>query len=325
MLRLRKLYTIEELEDLLHKHRNKYFYKFSFCKNIDAKSLVKEEIKSIHSLSKIGLLYGIYRSDNLIGFLLMYPSFWDSKILGINVGKLKFFLTTHVSSDFLDIFLKKILEDMRLINIKVLFFRIPVFQYFLLNYLCPKLLLTDILVTLCISSRDIAKYIENNTGTHALKFEHAEPKDLPILISLTTNAFLQSHYHNDPFIPYELAEKIFYEWIKNSVYGYADNIIIAKYKNNILGYLTCKINKIGEKRYGIIDLVAVDKRFRGRGIGTALVKRALKWFLPTVEYVFVGTQATNIPAIRMYEKVGFRTVSIEATFHLWYDNKLKRS
>jgi hypothetical protein len=44
---------------------------------------------------------------------------------------------------------------------------------------------------------------------------------------------------------------------------------------------------------------------------------ALKWFSSKVNSVYVGTQATNIPAVRLYETFGFKLVESEATFHIW--------
>ena len=69
--------------------------------------------------------------------------------------------------------------------------------------------------------------------------------------------------------------------------------------------------------YGIIDLVGVSEDYRGKGIGSLLVSKALKWFSNYTNSVYVGTQAANIPAIRLYEKMGFHQVFSEATLHLW--------
>ena len=122
---------------------------------------------------------------------------------------------------------------------------------------------------------------------------------------------------DSPNIEYEKAEKIYVRWIKNSIHGYVDKIFVIKENKKVLGYITCKLISISKKLYGLIDLIAVDKRFRGKGIGTYLIEGALKWFAARVKSVYVATQASNIEAIRLYEKHGFRMVNSEVTLHNW--------
>ena len=80
----------------------------------------------------------------------------------------------------------------------------------------------------------------------------------------------------------------------------------------------CKIDRVGNTlRFGVIDLVGVDPAFSGLGVGKDLVISALQWFKSRVESVYVGTQASNSRAVRLYERTGFLQANSEATLHLW--------
>lgn len=54
--------------------------------------------------------------------------------------------------------------------------------------------------------------------------------------------------------------------------------------------------------------ISVDQRWRGKGVGTALIRVMLDWARahPTLEKVTLGVYATNHAAIRLYERMGFR-------------------
>ena len=59
-------------------------------------------------------------------------------------------------------------------------------------------------------------------------------------------------------------------------------------------------------KYGTIDELFVKKEFRRKGIGSALLREAIKKlqnFKPRL--ILVGTEKTNKKAIRLYKKVGF--------------------
>ncbi len=60
---------------------------------------------------------------------------------------------------------------------------------------------------------------------------------------------------------------------------------------------------------GAIQNVAVLPGFRGRGLGHALVLKSLRGFRDAgLERVTLEVTAENAPAVRLYEKLGFRTV-----------------
>jgi len=201
-------------------------------------------------------------------------------------------------------------------NIQLIFTRINLNNIFLIQHLLSQnYFLADILISLNkIEERESVVDIKqpSNLIIEDVKMEYEEK-----LVDITRSAYIYSHYYTDTLIHFEKAEKIYIEWIKNSLRGYANKILVAKQNKHIVGYITCKVIPIGKSRYGLIDLIAVRKSYQQKDIGLHLILSALKWFSNHVRTVYVTTQAQNIAAIRLYEKTGFRIVSSEATLHHW--------
>ena len=132
--------------------------------------------------------------------------------------------------------------------------------------------------------------------------------------------FSIDRFHGDPKLPKAKSDKAYEEWVANSVHGLADAVIVARKQSKAIGFIMCKIDRVGNTlRFGVIDLVGVDPAFSGLGVGKDLVISALQWFKSRVESVYVGTQASNSRAVRLYERTGFLQANSEATLHLWSD------
>jgi len=146
----------------------------------------------------------------------------------------------------------------------------------------------------------------------------ARRNDAKALIKLGGSVFTIDRFHADPHIPSKASDQLYSKWVANSLRGLADVVLVARVHEEIAGFITCKLHQINEDcKYGVIDLVAVSPSYRGKGIGSHLVRSALDWFRPRVPTVYVGTQGANLGAIRLYEKSGFSHVCSEATLHLW--------
>jgi len=83
-------------------------------------------------------------------------------------------------------------------------------------------------------------------------------------------------------------------------------LFVAEDHKKIVGFILSHLISYGDFKYGSIDEFFVKKESRGKGIGTALLKRTineLKKLKPNV--ILVGTEKSNKDAIRLYKKVGF--------------------
>jgi ribosomal protein S18 acetylase RimI-like enzyme len=151
-----------------------------------------------------------------------------------------------------------------------------------------------------------------------VKIDEASVQDEAVLGKIAEKIFKTDHFHSDPFLSTFKSNELYVRWTVNSLHGMADTVLVARKGATVLGFITCKICHLSQNYvYGDIDLVGVLDESRGKGSGTLLVSEALKWFRKKVPSVYVGTQAGNLRAMRLYSKLGFKPVYSEATMHLW--------
>ena len=143
----------------------------------------------------------------------------------------------------------------------------------------------------------------------SIRFAHLNNKDQ--VVALARNNFTFSRFHMDDEILYLLANKIKAEWASNFFAGKrGDKMVVALIDNVVVGFLLL----LASMETLIIDLIAVDKNQRGKGIASKMityVQNHQKGF----SLIKVGTQLANIPSIRLYEKMGFRICSSSYVFH----------
>lgn len=80
--------------------------------------------------------------------------------------------------------------------------------------------------------------------------------------------------------------------------------------NSLMGVIICKLEHHASHspptHRGYIAMLAVSSAFRGHGIATALVKMAIDAMAErNADEIVLETEETNIPAMRLYERLGF--------------------
>ena len=74
-----------------------------------------------------------------------------------------------------------------------------------------------------------------------------------------------------------------------------------------------------DPRNGVIGLFAVASEARGAGLGSGLLRQALRWFRAQgAENVVAVTQGANLGAVRTYERSGFVAQNVQLWFHRWF-------
>jgi dTDP-4-amino-4,6-dideoxy-D-galactose acyltransferase len=139
--------------------------------------------------------------------------------------------------------------------------------------------------------------------------------DLPVLEDIAGEAHLNTRFARDARFPRERVAELYRTWIRKECAGAADQVLVVEAEGAPAGYVTCQR---GDGGPGKISLIAVRKADRRRGAGTALLRAALEWFgTQGVDRVSVVTQGHDVAAMRLYERTGFLTASVELWFHLW--------
>lgn len=135
-----------------------------------------------------------------------------------------------------------------------------------------------------------------------------------LVMNIAKKSFKHSRFFNDPNILETLAGDIYLHWTKNSFKRKDKYFVVHRIKKKVTGYIVFSI----DSGYATIELIAVDGKYEGRGIGKGLI-RSLESFLMGMEIkkVKVGTQINNIGALQFYNIVGFRYVNCSSIYHVW--------
>ncbi|MEM3640333.1 MAG: ribosomal protein S18-alanine N-acetyltransferase [Candidatus Bathyarchaeia archaeon] len=104
---------------------------------------------------------------------------------------------------------------------------------------------------------------------------------------------------------------------------FPETFIVAEENGEVVGYIMCRI-EMGLSNFGFsgfikkghIVSVAVMPNYRGKGIGQALINKAMEGMrLYDAKQCFLEVRVTNMPAINLYKKLGFQ---ITRTIHGYY-------
>ena len=80
--------------------------------------------------------------------------------------------------------------------------------------------------------------------------------------------------------------------------------------SSLIGVIICKLEPHASHSpptlRGYIAMLAVSAAYRGHGVATALVKKAIDAMTQrNADEIVLETEETNIPAMRLYERLGF--------------------
>lgn len=100
--------------------------------------------------------------------------------------------------------------------------------------------------------------------------------------------------------------------------------LVALAEGKIVGYNMCRMEygighiKRGIVKQGHVVSVAVLPEFRRRGIGTALMVKAMNYMREKygAGEVYLEVRVSNEPAVRLYEKLGFKKVKILRRYYM---------
>ena len=108
----------------------------------------------------------------------------------------------------------------------------------------------------------------------------------------------------------ELYKKWLDESIKKNI---ADYVLVANYKTKIVGFVSLKLDSLGN---GQIGLIAVNSDFQGRRIASNLIK-ACEEQIGVGQFLKVPTQEANTKAVKLYYKNNFEIVEKSFVYHYW--------
>ena len=136
------------------------------------------------------------------------------------------------------------------------------------------------------------------------------------LLLISDNNIINTRFYNDSNFETNLVKKMYQIWIKNSCIDPFTTVVIAEYKNRIVGFITFSN---GFEGFSTIGLVAIDKDYQRLGIGANIMNECIKLCIKGGKStIAVVTQLNNHSAVKFYESFGFKAVRESNWYHKWY-------
>jgi ribosomal protein S18 acetylase RimI-like enzyme len=144
----------------------------------------------------------------------------------------------------------------------------------------------------------------------------ARPQDESAVLEIAESCFRYSRFHLDPLIEKRKADRIKRSWMQSYFDGArGESVLVARQGSQIVGFLgVLSASQVGQSCH-VIDLLGVHPDHQGCGVGDRLTKAFLDRASHAVSLVRVGTQAANVPSVRLYEKNGFRLAESTYVLH----------
>ena len=141
----------------------------------------------------------------------------------------------------------------------------------------------------------------------------AQDEDRNFVEDIAQKSFYHDRFHQDPKIDNSVADEIKRQWAGNFFLGKrGDAMIVATFNNQPVAFLLLLLTK----KHSVIDLIAVSRDHRKKGLSKQMINYALKNFSANTRWL-VGTQSTNIPSVRLYESLGFQNIGSQHVLH-WH-------
>jgi dTDP-4-amino-4,6-dideoxy-D-galactose acyltransferase len=134
----------------------------------------------------------------------------------------------------------------------------------------------------------------------------AEQRDKARVLEIASTSFKFSRFHRDPLIGRQTANQIKRLWAENCLNGVRGTEVLVAGIDEAVGFLAVMLAGEPHAPTAVIDLVAVDEREQGRGVGSALVREFVRRWQTRAATLVVGTQLSNTGSLRLYEACGFR-------------------
>ncbi len=143
--------------------------------------------------------------------------------------------------------------------------------------------------------------------------------DIVALECIAASCFTDSRFSADSRFPRTLVSALYRVWIRQSVEGQADMVLVLENAGRAAGFIT---GKLLDERTGQIPLAGLDAAVQGHGLAQALYAEALRWFASQgIDAVTYVTQARNIRAQRVIQRLDFLSRSTHLWYHKWFDRR----
>ncbi len=271
------------------------------------------------------LVFADTSGEDIRALAALSPRTWDSDVLGVSVASV-----SHLYGDRAEPkqdLLCEIIKHAASEGTRVLTARVASHDFTSIHALenvgfrLMDCMLVQVLDTRQGKDADKGQSIENSGWLEIVPQRSLEPSLQREVARLCEHSFHHARVYRDPRFTSQ-QKSMFYERLAARLQQSEDSIGFAAISGNrvcgfVIGAPDNELGELLEDGLGYLWLVAVADARAREGIGTRLVSRFVNGMAGESTLIEVGTQVTNVAAINLYAKCGFRTVTSLATVHLW--------
>jgi len=157
-----------------------------------------------------------------------------------------------------------------------------------------------------VFQNSVCKNISNNNDSYL---------EVDNILRIASTSFKHDRFHKDLNIEEYRADGIKEQWAYNCLFEKrADNCFTTFLDNGDLAGFLFSIKKYdGMVTEAVIDLMAVDKKYRRKLHGKILLRRFMEHYSGSI--LRVGTQIDNIASLNLYFSQGFKVENIQYILH----------
>ncbi len=253
---------------------------------------------------------------------------WESKILGRRMSTLRVLNVDHHSADrdaYFDCLIKAALDAGGQNGTEFLLCKVSGPDNDKASALIKNgFELMDTLIDfVCALPKERSPGLQQKTIQGGFELRLATAADVNSLAEIARASFANhfGRFHSDRRIGREQATRIYEEWIRSCASGWADWIILAVKDARIAGYSAWKKPSALDLRNNIrlahYSIAGIHPDFFGKGLFTTLTQTGMEMMQGHALWIEGPTHTDNHPVQRAYEKLGWKRVGTQTSFHKW--------
>lgn len=320
---------IDRVKPLLEKSRQKP-YRFLLPSKLRVSLLNSFWLREIEDLCLDGQgeVFIATEKGKTVGTLVYSDLPWDTRIVGVKMGTLKYIIVEPDIAQKQEIakkLLSQVMEWAVSLGIEFLLCRTYGDDLTITHMLEQKgfLLMDTLLDYVYDLQREPLQSVPHPPLRPGTVIRSAVEDDIEELIAMAQAAFRDhfGRFHSDERIPRHRATQIYEEWMRSSCQGYADWILVAEVRGKIAGCSVWKKPSSLQRGLGIqvghYSIGAIHPDYHGQGLFSALTRAGMELFDGVADYIEGPTDINNHPVQRAYTKLHWRICDARYSFHKW--------
>jgi len=286
-----------------------------------------QEISDIINTGQGKVFICLYK-EKIVGVIVYADLPWETRIIQKRMGAIKYFLIDHdypqrikLAESLLDHLIKWTIYS----EIDFLLCKVFTNDLLAIHSLEMKgFLLMDTMLDYVYDNRmspfkDIPKPSLQKDVTLRL----ARQDDEGDLLVVAQKSFEKhfGRFHADEKIKPSQATEIYKEWIKSSLAGYGDYIVVTELKDEITGFSVWKKPSVLEQKFGIRmghhSLIGIGPDHQGKGLFGIHAWEGMNLLNDQVRWIDGHTHPNNYPVQRGLTKLSWKIYDARHSFHKW--------